>query len=42
VPWLRWVAACDAISGLAWDDPFPLARAAAWRARGRLPRSAAV
>ncbi len=36
VPWARWVAGCDAISGLAWNDPFPLVRAAAWRARGRL------
>jgi D-aspartate ligase len=42
VPWARWVAGCDAISGLAWDDPFPLARAAAWRARGRLRRGAPV
>jgi D-aspartate ligase len=38
VPWLRWVAACDAISGFAWDDPFPIPRAAAWRARERLRR----
>jgi D-aspartate ligase len=42
VPWLRWVAGCDAISGLAWDDPFPLPLAAAWRARGRLRRGAAA
>ena len=42
VPWARWVAGCDAISGLAWNDPFPLPRAAAWRARGRLRRGAPV
>jgi D-aspartate ligase len=40
VPWVRWVAGCDAISGLAWHDPFPLPRAAARRARGRLRRGA--
>jgi D-aspartate ligase len=42
VPWARWVAGCDAISGLAWNDPFPLPRAAAWRVRGRLRRGAPV
>ena len=36
--WLRWAIACDAISGFAWDDPFPLPRAALWRARHRLRR----
>ena len=36
--WVRWAIACDAISGFAWDDPFPLPRAALWRARNRLRR----
>jgi hypothetical protein len=36
--WLRRAMACDAISGFAWDDPFPLPRAALWRARNRLRR----
>ena len=22
-PWLRWAAGCEAVSGLAWDDPMP-------------------
>jgi D-aspartate ligase len=35
VRWLRWVAACDARSGFAWDDPLPIPRAALWRARHR-------
>jgi hypothetical protein len=38
LPWLRWAAACDAISGFARDDPFPLPLAALWRVRGRLRR----
>ena len=38
VRWLRWAMACDAISGFAWDDPFPIPRAALWRARQRLRR----
>ena len=33
VPWLRWALGCEAMSGLAWDDPFPLIRAAVWRWR---------
>ncbi|HEX7300482.1 MAG TPA: ATP-grasp domain-containing protein [Solirubrobacteraceae bacterium] len=36
VRWLRWAAACDARSGFAWDDPFPIPRAALARARDRL------
>jgi D-aspartate ligase len=40
--WLRWAASCDAISGFAWDDPFPIPRAALWRAGDRLRRRAAV
>jgi len=31
--WLRWVLACDAKSGFAWDDPLPLPRATLWRLR---------
>jgi D-aspartate ligase len=31
--WLRWVLACEAKSGFAWDDPLPLARATFWRLR---------
>jgi D-aspartate ligase len=38
--WLRWAVACDAISGFAWDDPFPIPRAALWRAGDRLRRHA--
>jgi D-aspartate ligase len=34
--WLRWVARCEATSGFAWDDPFPIPRAALWRVRERL------
>ena len=34
--WLRWVATCEATSGFAWDDPFPIPRAALWRVRERL------
>jgi hypothetical protein len=41
-PWLRWVAACDAMSGFSWDDPLPIPRAALWRARNRLRRRAAA
>lgn len=29
--WLRWVARCEAKSGLALADPLPLARGLAWR-----------
>jgi D-aspartate ligase len=36
VRWLRFAAGCNAISGFAAQDPFPLARAALARARGRL------
>ena len=38
LPWLRWVAACDATSGFSWDDPLPIPRAALARARRRLRR----
>jgi predicted ATP-grasp superfamily ATP-dependent carboligase len=31
IAWMRWVLACEAKSGFAWDDPLPLARAAVWR-----------
>jgi predicted ATP-grasp superfamily ATP-dependent carboligase len=31
--WLRWVLACEAKSGFAWDDPLPLPRATFWRLR---------
>jgi predicted ATP-grasp superfamily ATP-dependent carboligase len=34
--WLRWVAACEAKSGFAWDDPLPLPRAMLWRLGRRL------
>ncbi len=36
--WLRWVRRCDAICGLAWEDPLPFLRGALWRAvRHRVP-----
>lgn len=34
--WLPWALACEAKSGLAWDDPFPLVRAALHAAGRRL------
>jgi len=40
--WLRWAAACDAMSGFAWDDPFPIPRAALSRVRRRVRESAAA
>ena len=50
VPWLRFVAACPAICGLAWADPAPFLRGTLWGAcwrravsrvpRGRTPRRA--
>jgi D-aspartate ligase len=36
--WARWAVGCDAKSGFAVDDPFPLPRAAIARLRGRLAR----
>lgn len=33
--WLRWVARCEAKSGLALADPLPLARGLAWRVAHR-------
>jgi D-aspartate ligase len=42
VPWLRWVASCNAISGFSRDDPFPIPRAALSRAGGRLRRRVGV
>jgi D-aspartate ligase len=42
VRWLRWAVACDAISGFAWDDPFPIPRAALWRIQDRLRRRTAA
>jgi predicted ATP-grasp superfamily ATP-dependent carboligase len=42
VRWLPWALRCEAKSGVSWDDPFPLARAALWRWRAGLrPRPAA-
>jgi D-aspartate ligase len=36
IGWLRWMAASDAKSGFAWDDPLPLPRAVLWRLGKRL------
>jgi D-aspartate ligase len=36
VHWLRFAAHCNARSGFAWDDPFPIPRAALHRAGRRL------
>jgi predicted ATP-grasp superfamily ATP-dependent carboligase len=36
IGWLRWMAAAEAKSGFAWDDPLPLPRAALWRLGKRL------
>jgi predicted ATP-grasp superfamily ATP-dependent carboligase len=33
LPWLRWALGCEAMSGIAWNDPLPLLRAAVWRWR---------
>jgi hypothetical protein len=30
--WLRWLAECRAISGLAWADPLPFLRGKLWAA----------
>ena len=30
VAWLRWARRCQAISGLAWDDPLPFLRGTLW------------
>jgi len=38
--WLPWALACEAKCGLAWDDPFPLARAALHAVTRRLTTSA--
>jgi D-aspartate ligase len=38
VAWLRWMLACEAKSGFAWDDPLPLPRAAIRRLK-RQPES---
>ena len=35
VRWLPWALRCQAKSAIAWDDPLPLLRAAAWRWRAR-------
>jgi D-aspartate ligase len=36
--WLRWARRCQAVSGLAWDDPLPFLRGSLWGAvRRRLP-----
>jgi D-aspartate ligase len=42
LPWLRWAAACDAMSGYSRDDPFPIPRAALARGRRRLRRRLAA
>jgi predicted ATP-grasp superfamily ATP-dependent carboligase/CelD/BcsL family acetyltransferase involved in cellulose biosynthesis len=34
--WLPWALRCEAKSGVAWDDPFPLFRAALWRGMNRV------
>ncbi|HEY7620295.1 MAG TPA: ATP-grasp domain-containing protein [Solirubrobacteraceae bacterium] len=33
--WLRWLAGCRAISGLAWGDPLPFLRGKLWAAAWR-------
>jgi D-aspartate ligase len=39
VAWLRWARTCQAMSGLARDDPLPFVRGTLWSAvRRRLPR----
>jgi predicted ATP-grasp superfamily ATP-dependent carboligase len=40
IRWLRFAASCEAISGFAVDDPFPLPRAALARAKRRLSAAA--
>jgi D-aspartate ligase len=35
VAWLRWVRGCDAICGLAREDPLPFLRGVLWRAARR-------
>jgi predicted ATP-grasp superfamily ATP-dependent carboligase len=46
VAWLRWVRRCEAISGLAWDDPLPFLCGtlwgAVWRRLARTWRTADV
>jgi D-aspartate ligase len=43
VAWLRWARTCQAMSGLARDDPLPFVRGTLWSAvRRRLPRPARV
>jgi predicted ATP-grasp superfamily ATP-dependent carboligase len=34
--WLRWLAACDVISGFSWNDPLPVPRAGIFRLRHRV------
>ena len=34
--WLRWALGAEAKRAIAWDDPFPLVGAAAWRLAGIL------
>ena len=34
--WLPWALRCEAKSGLAWDDPFPVFGAALWRGMNRV------
>ncbi len=40
--WLRWVRGCEAISGLAWEDPLPFLRGKLWAAVWRRVSSRAI